>query len=93
MENICLATTLILLEGFASKYGTGISSPSPPFDDLETCYQAPIDGCLSTSQVVLPSSMTMISMIKQQWINEYYNILRIAPVSILLDTPSKFFGH
>ena len=93
METICLDTNFTLWEGSARKDGSGISSSNFPLDDFRAWPRAPLDGYLSTAQIVPSSSLTMTSMIKKRIYNASYTISRIVESSILFELPSKFFGH
>ena len=90
MENMWLAT---IFTGSSRKDGTGIFLSIFSFDDFITLPWAPIHVCLIKAQIVMMFFLAMKSMIKQQWHNAYSTIFIIAPSSILLDLPSKCFGH
>ena len=92
MENMCLSETFTRWEGYVNNYGTGISSSSFSLNDFRTWPWTPLDGWFRTVRIVLLSSLTMTSMIKQRWRNASSTIFRIASASILLELPSKFFG-
>ena len=78
MEKMCFATTFTQWEGSARKDGLGVSVWSFPFHDLRTWPRAPLDGCLSTSRIVLSLSLTMTSMIKKRFKKASSTIFRIA---------------
>ena len=92
MENMRLSKTLTQWEGSARKDDTGVYSSIFSLGDFRTLPWATIDGCFITSCIVLSSSLTMASIIRQRWRNVSSTIFIIASDSILLETPLKFFG-
>ena len=64
MTKTCLETTSTQWEESTRKDGTDVSLSRLHFDGLINCPRAPLDGFLSTAHIVLPCSLTMISLIK-----------------------------
>ena len=91
MENVWLDTTFTRWEGSARKDGSGISSSSFPSDDFRTWPRALLDGCLSTTLVVLSSLLTITSMIKYIIECILYHLQNCRSLHIF-ELPSKSFG-
>ena len=64
---MCLAKAFIQWKGYSMNDGTGIYSPSFPFDNFRTWTRVPIYGCLITAPIVLSLLLTMATMIKYRF--------------------------